>query len=240
MAFFAKLGISIGLIFSSILGLFHHGQISTPAISTSTLSITSPQTSTIVKVLDLKGNTTGYSKDEQYVYWDETPNSIGGNAGPVVIPDADPKTFAIIGKPQFSMSIDGYYVKDANRVYFNGTVLDGADPKTFTFIPDAGTDITLRSHFAKDKNNVYDSYFGTLLSGANPATFVVLNYAYSKDRYNVYTLEPGIINDPHTVPLYGADPVTFEAFYPWKSCGTNCSYDAQDKNNKYLDGQIVQ
>ena len=95
------------------------------------------------------------------------------------------------------------------------------------------------SLFAKDKNHVYSACFGDpdctdkafVISEADPSTFSVLGLSgglyYSKDKNHVY-FTIGVLN--------GADPGTF-VFVP----GTvGRSYDAQDKNHKYLNGQIVQ
>ncbi|TSC68916.1 MAG: hypothetical protein G01um101456_425, partial [Parcubacteria group bacterium Gr01-1014_56] len=165
----------------------------------------------------------GYSKDSVYVY-------LNGE----IIVGADPKTFLIIGTPRFTVNPEMYYAKDTLHVYFDGTILVGADPATFVLIPDVGVDVAFRSHFAKDKSHVYDSYFGTLLQGADPVSFVVLNYAYAKDTNHVYSFAPGILGDPDTVPLNGADPSTFTLV------SGQTTYDAQDKDHKYLVGEIVQ
>jgi hypothetical protein len=77
-------------------------------------------------------------------------------------------------------------------------------------------------------SKVYD--WGDFIE-ADPDTFVVTNW-YGKDAHHVYFIGQ---DGEHYGPdlLVGADPATFEV-----SSTTN-SFDAQDKNQKYLRGQIV-
>lgn len=145
-------------------------------------------------------------------------------------PGADAATFSVIGTPAVTVNPNLYYTKDKDHVYFGNNILAGADPATFVLIPNVGNDTDLRSHFAKDKNHVYDSYFGTLLAGADPNSFVVLNYAYAKDKNNVYTLQPGVVNDASTVVLSGADPATFQVL---------SSYFAKDAASVYGGGSKI-
>jgi len=100
-------------------------------------------------------------------------------------------------------------------VYFNDQVIEGADPNSFVFIDASGGDI-ISGYYAKDMSHVYFSDNAgeslTVLQDADPSTFGLVPF---------YTNTKGIVVQD-------------------ASCGGNCYYEAQDKNHKYLDGQIVQ
>ena len=106
--------------------------------------------------------------------------------------------------------IDALLIKDKNNVYYQGTKIQGADPNTFD---------VLENGYFKDKNNVY--FYEDKIKGADTKTFESLKYGYSKDKKNVYY---------QGKKMQGADPKTFE---------TNEGYEeAEDKNHKYLRGEV--
>ena len=83
--------------------------------------------------------------------------------------------------------------------------------------------------------------------GADPASFLVVNEFYAKDKSTVYSVTPRAANNFYFVPIAGSDPNTLTVVDPsisdaklTESCGPDCAYDAQDKNRKYFRGQIVQ
>jgi hypothetical protein len=150
-----------------------------------------------------------YAKDSQRVYYDCN-----------VIPDADPNTFTLIGD-------SSEYAKDATHVYSQGMLIQGADASTFSISADGSV--------TKDKNHVYIA--GRILQGADPQTYKMIGgQGYGEDKNAVYYIPQGIA-------ISGADPGTFVVAWvpggPPPSCGTNCTYDAKDKNYLYRDGSIV-
>jgi hypothetical protein len=85
----------------------------------------------------------------------------------------------------------GEYLKDKNNVYFNHIrdvgsarsvimetcyLIEDADLETFEAME--------ISRFSRDKNHVY--YFGFLIEGADPKTFIPLNSVYSRDENHVF------------------------------------------------------
>ncbi len=171
------------------------------------------------------GNNSEYGKDDKYVYF---PSSYPGAQ---VIPGADPQTFVYIAGDGVNYELG----KDGVHVYFGNYPIPGADPNTFVY---------MGGGYAKDKNQAYA--LGNLTNGSTePVTPIpgvdivtfsyIPNTSYAKDKNNVYW--GGQL-------LIGADPATFTTVQPsdyqWPSCGISCKYDAQDKNHKYLNGQVVQ
>ena len=72
-------------------------------------------------------------------------------------------------------------------------------------------------------------YFGKIFEGADPKTFEVLGYSYSKDKNNVYYYKEKIEE---------ADSETFEiTISPYDRL--NASHEAKDKNHKYHYGKII-
>ena len=200
----------------------------------------------------------GYAKDAVRVYYEVDSSDLSDSFTPIVgadsktftsighkyakdahhvflkgkmIEGADAPTFTFVGIPKATFNPYMYYTKDSRNVYFEGGMLSGADPQTFVFIPDMGNDMSL---YAKDKNHVYDTYIGTLVEGADPESFVVLNSIYAKDKKNVYSGDPHVIDDTGMFPIKGADPSTFVLVKG------NPSYDARDKNHKYLRAEVIQ
>ncbi len=196
-------------------------------------AIIQTETSFSSALFDDKSNTTGYSKDSAYVYFDNK-----------VISSANLKTFVFIGKSGSAFNAGRSYAKDKKYVYLDGVVLSGADPNTFEFIKTNAGELT---KFSKDKKYVYSSPLGEIIQGADPGSFSVVNEFYAKDKSSVYSLVPRSQNNFRFVSIAGSDPNTLTvvdrsiyAATSTKSCGTDCVYDAQDKNHKYFRGQPVQ
>lgn len=113
---------------------------------------------------------------------------------------------------------DGYR-KDNQHVYYNCDRVLGADSSTFTVdIP--GADWI----YGRDSTSVY--YMSQKLEGADPNTIEVIQYGpYAKDKNAIFYNAQKIEN---------ADTETFTIIE------NSDEYDAQDKNHKYLRGEIVE
>jgi hypothetical protein len=143
----------------------------------------------------------GFSRDRGRVYQHDQPIS------------TDPDTFQFLASD---------LARDSTSVYWtDGTVLSG-DPTNFAIISD-------RDHylFTKDSGAVYVN--GNVIAGASPATFELLQGAYSRDENGAFyfdrqivgadvatfrTLEGPYAADDTRVywmgkPIDGADPATF-------------------------------
>lgn len=239
MTFLAKIGVSIGLLFSSIFGLFNHIQTAVtlqPPVATSVSSQWVP--------ISTVKNSDYYQTNGVISYGGSSPQYPGY---PLV--GADPTTFLVLvnasGTP-IGLS------KDINHVYVGNGILIGADPKTISPIEDSSREW---NGFEKDQNNVYH---GTdIISGADPQTFTSIGYvvyneieagSYYKDKNFVYWLgiqikAPVVVKraDPTSFALVTTSSNLYTKFQSTlDSCGQNCIYDAQDKNHKYLEGQVVQ
>ncbi|MDA2889570.1 DKNYY domain-containing protein [Mycolicibacterium sp. BiH015] len=144
----------------------------------------------------------GFSKDRHRVYQHDQPIS------------DDPANFAFLG---------GDLSRDSTNVYWtDGSVLS-RDPGGFVIIADEDHYL-----FAKDGEEVFVN--GRVIVGASPATFRILEGAYSRDAAEVFyfdaqipgadaatfrTLEGPYAADEGQVywmgkPIPGADPATFE------------------------------
>jgi hypothetical protein len=118
-----------------------------------------------------------YARDRHHVYFKGVP-----------LPVKDISTFT---------SINSYFAKDKITVYLNRKPISGSDGSTFELMED---------HFAKDKNHIY--YYGYIGDGrqniatlpADPKSFVILDYRYSKDNKSVFFLG---------FKIKGADPASF-------------------------------
>ncbi|MEI8067408.1 MAG: DKNYY domain-containing protein [Candidatus Shapirobacteria bacterium] len=137
------------------------------------------------------------------------------------------------------------FTKDENGVYYNcgsfdNGKIEGLDPITFKE----------EANYALDKNKVFCCTVGCVqLEGADSKTFKSIADAYAKDKNNVY----------RNCEKIKVDYLTFKALninYYMDKNGVYCSglkiknadintfkvideSNAIDKNNKYLDGQIV-
>ncbi|MDO8604267.1 MAG: DKNYY domain-containing protein [bacterium] len=117
----------------------------------------------------------GYFKDKNAVYYGEG----------AVVNNADPATFKYLS---------GGYLKDKNSVWKSvysdegGAVgsmplIKNADSETFQFV---------KYSYARDKNFAY--YYGEVIPGAIPSSFVALEQVYSKDSNSAFYLKDKINN----------------------------------------------
>ena len=163
------------------------------------------------------------------------------------IKEADAASFEV-------MTLDEYYAKDQNNVFFYGKVVAGADPKTFAAVkppvdasdPNASSD---RSPlYWKDAQHVY--FNGKPMEGADATSFVHFSGLYSKDSSRVYYQErivetaipekfriihtEGVATDGSAVFIYGKRSklsIDLESFKVVE--GENDTY-YKDKNNVYV------
>jgi hypothetical protein len=102
---------------------------------------------------------------------------------------------------------DGFGV-DANAVYCYGKPLPGADPSTFVVIrPASGPNHPRtqleRAPVGKDSQGVFTCWIPerNVLEGADPATFVMFDDNYGKDKSSVYFLGDKTSLDPNTMEI---------------------------------------
>ncbi|HEV8666957.1 MAG TPA: DKNYY domain-containing protein, partial [Candidatus Paceibacterota bacterium] len=181
-----------------------------------------------------------YSKDINNVYYYLTE--------PTLMLGADPKSFFLISQQYKDGSSIAIYSKDNLHVYFQGLLIVGADPASFIPLGTGFGGVT--NPYSKDSRYVF--YDGIILSsdglGKNPLTGIDSSTfeplidtngeisLYAKDSkqvyFNAWDHGDGAPN-PFQV-IQNADPLTFQVV------SGQSIYDAQDKNHKYLQGQIVQ
>ncbi len=149
-------------------------------------------------------------------------------AEPHFLSDVDAPTFASLG---------GGYYKDKNSVYFwEGEVggmnkIEEADIKTFLY--------DSNNYVGKDAQHVF--FKGKLVNGADPQTLeAIAGYngncvsipVYFKDKNSIYVQSCEGAYAPLSL-VSGADVSSFQIVLGQDS------YDAQDKNHKYLNGQVL-
>ncbi|REE86535.1 DKNYY family protein [Paenibacillus taihuensis] len=92
------------------------------------------------------------------------------------------------------------FARDNTRVYFKSGRIEGSDPATFQIISDNG-----RFRYAKDKNHVYvyarDDWTIYKVIHADPTSFEVIGFPYSKDKTDAYC---------GSLPLFVDDVTTFQ------------------------------
>jgi hypothetical protein len=131
-----------------------------------------------------------------------------------VLPKAESNSFVLISNG---------YAKDAIHVYLRDKIVEKADPTSFT--PFKENEYSLgETVYAKDKNGIFvnDKYF----SETDVASFKILNEKYTLDKNGVYYQMKKIKN---------ADPLSFKVYPHFMG-----DADAEDENNKYADGKIVE
>ena len=184
------------------------------------------QSGVATSTLTFQRDDTLYSKDLVHVYYNGA-----------VVQGANPYAFKIIGRPRITLTPDDYYAADKEHVFYNGIPVKYADPDTFVFLLDKNRNST---DYAKDKDRVYNTYLGTVIKKADAGSFVALNYWYGKDKNSVYSMTQNGAYDSGRFPIKGADSATFEAVADPAYCRTDCTFDAHDKNHRYLRGVIVE
>lgn len=225
MDFLAYLWVTVSLFFTSIFGGVSDLQnFSHPPVQpTEQVSITTSAPSIIARIGNAGGDDSVWSKDAQHVYYWE--------GGTTTLTKADASTFV----PRYGSTGNLLGFEDKNYIYdYNNTVIQvkGSPTSTITF------KLGLATSYTQGPSGVY--YKGILLPGSDPSTFEMLGGAshngtaveYDKDKNHLYA----VIYYPQISVLVvsGADIATF------KTGGDGITYDAQDKNHKYLNGQIVQ
>lgn len=181
------------------------------------------QSASFALIKDDSGTCTVYSKDQSSAYFLFNK-----------IPTAEPSSFLVM---------KSFYAKDQHHAYYRNRVVDGADVASFVPVTDPQGVALL---FSKDKYHVYvsspQSAQTDIIPDADSPTFVLLEYllipcknaqgcefsaviAYAKDKNHVY--------DMYGRKIEGADSSSFVVV------SGQTGYDAQDKNHKYLQGEIV-
>ena len=88
------------------------------------------------------------------------------------------------------------YAKDANRVYYQGGILEGCNPESFEFI-------NFNWRYSKDGQYVY--WHRSLIS-EDPKNFVIIKKALAKDSRQVFRGTQILLDaDPHTFETLGND-----------------------------------
>lgn len=149
----------------------------------------------------------------------------------------DPASFEIL---------DEDYMKDSSHIFFQKKEIIGADATTFSRIRTERT--SKETAFAKDKKHVYLNGFQILIDGKDIApdskSFVVLGYAYAKDKSYVYDIAAHAGNNwgEKIRIIEMADPETFKEIssmqHPSIGCGTGHAY-AKDKSQVYFYNSIL-
>jgi hypothetical protein len=264
MSWLAHLATGISAFFIAIgafLGLSHPvSVVTTPAVATSSPTSVTDQSSAPSMVTELSATTSEWVSvsDPRNRDYSEKDGKIYENLNGIALPGADPATIRVLVDLENASDTPGV-AKDTQHVYSGFAVWSGADSATFA-VPDQANDngpLRLIEIFV-DKAHVY--FGNSVVPYADPLTFSVvgnvgtdfLDGEYFKDENHVFyrgdTESGNYVSIPVIVP--GADSSTFRLAQPnpgpygvisgYLSCGQDCEYDAQDKNHKYLNGQVVQ
>ena len=117
----------------------------------------------IAELPEINGNS-NYRKDNNYVYY-----------GTDIVSGADPNTFSII---------DDQFAKDKTRVYSGGDLLEDSDSNTFVVGPIPHDKFNVYLHLICE-DNVWALCYRKIQS-ADPVTFQLLTYGFSKDKNHVF------------------------------------------------------
>jgi len=93
-------------------------------------------------------------------------------------------------------TVVSHYKKQDNAWYYGNAKIEGADLKSFRVLDDPQRDYIpceTSDTYAADKFHVYSG--GTILSGADPASFSLLYDNYARDARHAYYLDAPISND---------------------------------------------
>jgi len=179
-----------------------------------------------VKLYDLQGNETVYEKDQYNLYaW------------------GDKVDLSWLSESGLSLNLESFevinasYSKDSQRVYSGlgqkfSDVVEGADPITFRLE---------YPYIGRDHKNIWImDAFASIVIGADASTFEQVPNSFSsdsgrgyyRDKNRVYKYVPEHMF-ASAIPVIGADPATF------KIVTGNNEYDAEDKNHKYKNGEVL-
>lgn len=150
-----------------------------------------------------------YVKDENNVYGNNSTNPYDKNF--IIITTADSDSF---------VAINDFSAKDNSNVYFwNTRLATVSDPESFEKITD---------WYYKDKNYVYQQGEGPgasvleKITSANPATFQIIDTAYTKDDKNIFY---------YGVVIKNADIESFQIVdYPY----------SKDNNYVYIQSKVLE
>ena len=162
-----------------------------------------------VKKENLQKINENYYKDQNYVYYNYRVD-MGSSRSCIVetfylIENADPKTFEIYEKENFS--------RDKNNVYYIGFPIKNADLKTFT---------PLSSYYAKDNARIF--FKNCEIKDADLQTFKVIDGRYA-DSYAAY--------DKNFIYYkYNKEKIDFETFVVDEEWGYK-DWHFRDKNYNY-------
>jgi hypothetical protein len=183
-------------------------------------------------------------KDKHHVYADG-----------VALKDAQPGTFKPLGGRYGHDGTRVYYAEktlekanpgkfvllspsigkdDSNLYVFDKRISQNVDIATFSLIDLEGG----KNDYAKDRARVYVIVYGEKdpvveIDGADPATFVLLEREYSKDKHSVYYKDSALNK---AVKLEGVDPATFEV----TGYDNATESDANDRGRYYLSGKLLE
>jgi hypothetical protein len=166
----------------------------------------------------------GYAKDDRSVY------QFG-----IVLPVADPATFSVVGIANATGAPEALWAKDRTHVFVNGSIITDPepDPNSVVIVFDENGN---PSGYLKDKVYVFRAYDGSVVEGADPATFVVLNKWYAKDKVHVYSYDWSVVEGTYSTigtPIEGANAASF------KLVSDVSSYDATDGMHEYYQGRQI-
>jgi hypothetical protein len=135
-----------------------------------------------------------------------------------------------VSRDEFKVLKHNDFARDIKSVYFKSTKVEGSDPDTFQIISDKG-----RYRYAKDKKNVYiytiDGWLLHKVINADPNSFEVLEFPYSKDKNDAYC---------GNLPLYVEEVSKFKVIEGTDSAIMSTVYsflgtenDPSDKSSEY-------
>lgn len=128
-----------------------------------------------------------YAKDANHVYYLDHDYE---NTKIDILPDADPKTFVMIGTCQAVETASATYAKDSKNVYVQKTIVPEGDAATFTIIDSFSSrdgEMPMVYSYAKDKDTIFYNC-GNVLKEADYGTFEYLGEGKAQDKNNTYDL----------------------------------------------------
>ncbi|HEY5714208.1 MAG TPA: DKNYY domain-containing protein, partial [Candidatus Gracilibacteria bacterium] len=186
------------------------------------------------KILNDRGQRTGYTKDRENVYYNGT-----------LVEGMDPGSVVVVGQ---SSATSPSYLMDKSNLYFEGRLVPSVDLDTFEVMDYSvfgawdyakdknslfykgkllkNSDITtlerMEYGYLRDKNQVY--IFGNILEGVHPDNFEIVGYGYGKYKNTVYFWNK---------PIKDADVNSFRA-------DTGVANYSRDKKNYYYRGEKIE